>query len=75
MSLKKFLIAAGFAAAIPLAALAASGEASSFGGGHWGGMHGEGFAILHGLQLTDTQKTQVHQLMATERQQNRPIEQ
>ena len=75
MSLKKILIAAGFAAVLPLAALAAGGGSGDVAMGHWGGMHGEGFAILHGLQLTDTQKTQIHQLMATERQENRPIEQ
>lgn len=75
MSVKRLLIAAGFAAALPIAAVAASGWGGpgDFGMGRMGPMHDEGLAILRNVQLTDTQKSQAHQLFQTERQQNRPL--
>lgn len=77
MTISKILLGAGLALALPLAALAAPGGAGpdSFQGGRPGGWHDEAFAFLHGIQLTETQRTQVHQLIAADRQQSRPIEQ
>ncbi|HUH84889.1 MAG TPA: periplasmic heavy metal sensor [Stellaceae bacterium] len=67
MSIRKVLLAASVAALLPLAAMAQGG------GGHWHRGHGGDLAFLAGVQLTDAQKEQVHQLMHTSFTQIKPL--
>jgi len=71
MSIRKVLLAASFAAVLPFAAMA-EGPA---GGGHWHGHNRGDLAFLTGVQLTDAQREQVHQLMHTSFTQIKPLEQ
>ncbi len=69
MSIRKVLLAASVAALLPVAAMA-QGR-----GGHWQGGHGGDLAFLAGVQLTDAQREQVHQLMHASFAQMKPLEQ
>lgn len=67
MSIRKVLLAASVAALLPLAAMAQER------GGRWHGGHGGDFAFLTGVQLTNAQKEQVHELMHTSFAQVKPL--
>jgi Spy/CpxP family protein refolding chaperone len=74
MTLKRILIGAGLAVALPLTALAVTqgGYPEGFGRGH-GGPRGE-LAFLHGIELTDSQKSQLHTIMQNAWKTTGPLE-
>jgi Spy/CpxP family protein refolding chaperone len=62
MSVRSSLIAASFAALLPMATMAPV-HAASEGGHHWQGRHGSDLGFLEGVTLTDAQKPQIHQII------------
>jgi Spy/CpxP family protein refolding chaperone len=69
MSIRKLLLAASLVALLPLGAMAEGGP----GGGHWHGRHDGDLGFLAGVQLTQQQRDQMHQLMHTGFEQMKPL--
>lgn len=69
MSLRSSLLAAGFLALVPLAALAQTASDAADGPmrRHHAGFHQSELGFLRGVTLTAAQQTQLHQLTRTER--------
>jgi periplasmic protein CpxP/Spy len=70
MSIRTLSLATGLVVLLPLAAMA-----QAPGGGHWHGRGGGDLSFLTGVQLTDAQKEQVHQLFHASHAQIGPLEQ
>ncbi|HYM04195.1 MAG TPA: periplasmic heavy metal sensor [Stellaceae bacterium] len=73
MSFRITLIAAGFVALLPFAAVAPA-QAEPSGGHHRHGHQGSDLGFLAGVSLTDAQKSQVHEILQASWQAIRPIE-
>ena len=73
MSFRITLIAAGFVALLPFAAVAPA-QAEPGGGHHRHGHQGSDLGFLAGVSLTDQQKSQIHEILQANGQAIRPIE-
>lgn len=67
MSIRKLLLATSLVALLPLGAMAQGGP------GHWHGRHGGELGFLAGVQLTEQQRDQMHQLMQASFGQMKPL--
>jgi Spy/CpxP family protein refolding chaperone len=73
MSIRSRLIAATFAALLPMATMA-DVQAAPDGWHHWQGRQDSDLGFLRGISLTDAQRTQLHQIMKAAWTAIRPLE-